>query len=290
MAEICLLPEPAWNDDDVYQIFALRYGSAPERRVHGNFMLRDMHDGPMPLDFYIWIVRNRHRTMLVDTGFSPRAAEARGRPIDIDPVEALTTLGLPPEAIGDVVITHLHFDHAGNIGRFEKSRLHVQDSEVAYATGRCMCHAHMRMHFDVEDVVALVRHTYAERVRFVDGDAALQPGVTLHALPGHSKGVQAVRVKTPRGDVILASDVIHFYANLARSAPHWVTIDTAETFASYERLLRLAGGDIQRIIPGHDPKTRRFYPKLMFAGLELLALHEAPTLHTIEMLKRVDDF
>lgn len=290
MTSKVLLPEPTWNDDDVYQIYALRYGSVQDRRVHGNFMARDMHDGPMPLDFFVWIVRNKHRTVLVDTGFSPRAAKERGRPILYDPIEALTTLGLPPDSISDIIISHLHFDHAGNIDRFGKSRFHVQDNEAAYATGRCMCHAHMRAPFDVEDVVALVRHTYAERVTFHNGDAAPLPGITLHALPGHSNGVQGTRIKTPRGSVLLASDASHFYANVVRMAPFWLTVDAAATLATYQKIMQLAEGDVQRFIPGHDPKTRRFYPNYTFGGIEVTALHEVPKPHTAEMLKRVDDF
>jgi glyoxylase-like metal-dependent hydrolase (beta-lactamase superfamily II) len=145
------LPEPAWPDDGVCQIYALRYGTVPGRKVHDNFMARDMHNGPMPLDFFVWIVRNRHRAILVDTGFSHRAAKECGRPLTLDPVDALTRLGLPPNAFGDVIITHLHFDHAGNIARFAKSRFHVQDSEVAYATGAacalrtCACHSTSRL-------------------------------------------------------------------------------------------------------------------------------------------------
>lgn len=78
MHEYNELPVAESSGDNDYHIYSLCYGSVPERRVHENFLRRDMHDGPMPLDFNIWIVRNAHRTVLVDTGFGERAARERG--------------------------------------------------------------------------------------------------------------------------------------------------------------------------------------------------------------------
>ncbi len=284
------LPVPPGDAEDVYHLYLLRYARAADRTAHGNFQFRDMHDGPMPVDYNLWIATNARRTILVDTGFSARAAAERHRRLDFDPVKALAQLGVDPEGLEDIILTHLHFDHAGNIDRFGKARFHVQDRELVFATGRCMCGGFLRHPFDVEDVVALVRRTYAERVRFHDGDAAPFPGISLHLLPGHSKGLQAVRVMTPRGPVILASDICHFYAFLTRGSPSVVTVDMPATMRSYRSLVALAGGDYGRIIPGHDPKVRRFFPQIEVEGFELTALHEAPPLLTAEMLARLDDF
>jgi glyoxylase-like metal-dependent hydrolase (beta-lactamase superfamily II) len=290
MAPKAVLPAPESADEGVYQIFQLRFAQVRDRKVHDNFVFRDMHDGPMPLDFHLWILRNAHRTILVDTGFTHRQSVERDRKLDIDPMEALQRLGIDPDEVEHVIVTHLHFDHAGNIARLPKARFHIQDAEVGYATGRCMCNQFLRRTFDVEDVVALVRSTYGGRVAFHDGDGAPFPGVTLHCLPGHTRGIQAVRVMTGRGPVLLASDVSHYYANLLRQAPFVITVDAEQTLESYSRLLALADGDVQRIIPGHDPKVRRLYPNHVFAGIELTALHEQPKPHAAEDLMRIDDF
>ena len=284
------LPVPPGGADDIYNIWCLRYGRVAGRRVHDNFSIRDMHDGPMPLDLFVWVVRNRHRTILVDTGFSLRAARERNFTLDFDPIDGLQRVGIEPGSIEDVIITHLHFDHAGNIDRFGKARFHVQDTEVGFAAGRCMCDRFMRRPFDVEDIVTLIRRTYEGRVVFHDGDTAPFPGISLHCLPGHSKGVQAVKVLTPRGPVLLASDVSHYYANFLRKAPFGLTVDAIATLKSYKRLMELTGGEVERIIPGHDPKVRHLYPKHAFGGIEVIALHETPAHHDVEDLKRVDGF
>ena len=290
MAKHGQLPLPAGSAEDVYNLFLLRYARATDRTAHGNFAFRDMHDGPMPVDYNLWIAANAQRTIVVDTGFAERSAALRHRKLDFDPVDALVKLGIDPAAVDDVILTHLHFDHAGNIDRFDRARFHVQDAEVAYATGRCMCDGFLRRPFDIEDVVALVRKTYAGSVCFHDGDAPLYPGISLLTLPGHSKGLQGVQVKTPRGPVILASDTCHFYAFLVRNSPSVVTVDMMATMRSYRKLLAMADGDYGRIVPGHDPKVRRFFPQIEVGGVELTLLHETPPPLDAALLGRLDDF
>lgn len=290
MSERGHFPSEPPVEDNVYEIWQLCYSARMARRVLQNFVdVADLHDGPMPADFNLWILRNAHRVILVDTGFGPRASAERDRPIDLDPIAALERIGIDPDALEDIIITHLHYDHAGNIDRFGKARFHVQDGEIAFATGRCMCDAHMRMAYDVEDVVTMVRHTYADRVIFHDGEDTLFPGVTVHAFPGHTAMVQAVRVNTARGPVLLASDTTHYFANILTGNPFAVTWDKQATLASYARILDLAGG-IDRLIPGHDPKVRRLYPAVEVNGVELLALHEVPNPISAEELARTDDF
>src|SRR5262245_56673213 len=82
---------------------------------------------------------------------------------------------------------------------------------MEYATGRCMCHPHLRLPFEVDDVIAMVRKVFTGHVRFHDGVYELAPGITVHKISGPTKGLQCVRVKTRRGAVVLASDTSHLY-------------------------------------------------------------------------------
>jgi len=266
---------PPHPSGDTYEVYAMRYASIPERMASNNFMrgaLDDPHEGPMPLDFYVWIIRNQDRVVLVDTGFDHRAAAKRGRPIDFAPHDGLALIGIAADSIRDIILTHLHFDHAGGIDHYPNARFHVQDAEVAYATGRCMCHPIGRFFYDVEDVVSLVRNTYADRVSFYDGDAEIFPGISVHLLPGHSRGMQGVRVNTKRGPILLASDGSHYYDNFTLNAPFAVTVDVAATLNTYRRMFELVEGP-KWIIPGHDPKVRRLYAGITVQGVELNALH-----------------
>lgn len=284
------LPPPP-EAEGQYHVYQLCYGRAGNRRVSSNFLYHhgDLHDAPMDADYNLWVLHGKDRTILVDTGFSPRASAERNRPLGIDPCLALAQIGLDPDQISDIIITHLHFDHAGNLDRFDKAHFHAQELEVAYATGPCMCHGVMRMPYDVEDVVTFVRHTYAERVTFYDGGGAPFPGVELHLMGGHSRGVQAVRVMTPRGPIVLASDVAHFYANFLRNNPFSVTVDAEETLRAYRRLRELGGRTLD-IVPGHDPKTRAVFPQIVVNGLELTVLHAEPKPIADAWLAQLDNF
>ncbi len=90
----------------------------------------------------------------------------------------LERFGVKADSIRDVVVTHLHYDHAGNLDRFPNARFHLQDREMSYATGRCMCIGVLRHPFSVEHVTLMVRHVYGERVTFHSGDGEVAPGVT----------------------------------------------------------------------------------------------------------------
>ena len=159
-----------------YEVFAIRYATH-ERTRNDNFIFRDAHDGPMPIDFFVWVLRSSERTILVDTGFNETAAKARQRQLLRHPVDGLKAVGVDAASVRDVVLTHLHYDHAGNIGAFPAATFHVQEAEVNYATGRCMCYEPMRHAYSVDDVVDVVRNVYADRVCFHNGDATIAPGV-----------------------------------------------------------------------------------------------------------------
>ena len=149
----------------------------------------------------------------------PMKPRLRGRKLTLNPVDALKGFGVNAEDIKDVIVTHLHYDHAGNLDRFPNARFHLQDREMAYATGRCMCNGLLRHPFSVEHVTQMVRHVYGERVTFHAGEGEIAPDVTVHRVGGHSDGLQVVRVATQRGPVVLASDASHYYANLHRRSP-----------------------------------------------------------------------
>jgi len=241
-----------------YEIYAIKYAHHA-RTASQNFLGGDPHDGPMPLDYFVWLVRGAEREFVVDTGFNAAAAARRQRQL-VRPVEnALALMGVETQGVQDVVITHLHYDHVGNFDLFSRATFHLQDLEMQYATGRCMCHEPMRHAFDVEDVVGMVRNVYAGRVRFHAGDAQIAPGISVHLIGGHTMGLQAVRVATRRGHVVLASDASHFYANMGEARPFPIVYNVADMMEGWAKLRSLADS-ADHVIPGHDPMVLERYP------------------------------
>ena len=243
---------------DKYEVYALKY-AYNDRRAAENFIGGDPHDRPMPLDYFVWLIRGNGHEIVVDTGFSAAMAAKRGRDHLRCPAEALRTLQCDAEKVKDVVVTHLHYDHVGNFDLFPKATLHLQEREMQYATGRYMCQECFRGAFEVEDVVGMVREVYAGRVRFHDGDVDLFPGISLHLIGGHTMGLQVVRVATRRGRMVLASDASHFYANLEQVRPFPIVFNVADMVQGYARLRELADSPAH-IIPGHDPLVLARYP------------------------------
>jgi glyoxylase-like metal-dependent hydrolase (beta-lactamase superfamily II) len=244
--------------EDIYEVFAIRYGHSA-RRSPENFIGGDSHDVPMPLDYFNWVVRNDRRTVVVDTGFDAASARKRSREL-VQPVNVgLRSLGIECSTVSDVIVTHMHYDHAGNDGLFPSACFHVQDAEMAYATGRCMCHPILNHPYDVDNVTAMVRRVYEGNVRFHDGASEFAPGITLHRIGGHARGLQVVRVKTARGHVVLASDTAHFYAHLDRRRVFPTVDSVADVLEGYDTVLKLATSR-DHIIPGHDPLVLDLYP------------------------------
>ena len=251
--------------EDVHEVYAIRYGHHA-RRSPENFIGGDPHDVLQPLDFFVWAIIGAAGTIIVDTGFDADMGRRRQREI-VKPVQnGLAALGVTADAVKTVIVSHLHYDHCGNYGLFPQARYHLQDREMEYATGRCMCHHALRLPFEADDVVAMVRKVFAGRAVFHDGEAEITPGVTVHLVGGHSKGLQCVRVKTRRGHVVLASDATHLYAHIDSGRVFPITYNVGEVLEGYATLKKLAASPLH-VVPGHDPLVLTRYPAAK-GGLE----------------------
>lgn len=242
----------------VYEAYAIKYGDRVGTRgkifVHG-----DPHDAPLGMDYFVWVIRNAERIIVVDVGYGQAEGERRGRTFLRCPAESIKLVGGDPDTVEDVVITHMHYDHAGNLELFPKARFHIQDEEMSFVTGRAMTHKGLRHSFVLGDVQQMIAMLYGDRVIFHDGDEELAPGITLHHIPGHTRGLQAVRVHTKRGWVVLASDVAHYYESITDGTPFLTHENMFQMLEGFKRLRTLAADD-QHIVPGHDPKVLQRYP------------------------------
>jgi len=200
-----------------------------------------------------WLVRASDAVLLFDTGLSPRAIPGLMRN---DPmarfteedllVHRLEALGLLPDDVDLVVLSHLHYDHAGGAQLFPGSELIVQKDEYGFAhyPASIFESFYYRKNFDLPDA----------RWRLLDGDAELVPGVTALRTDGHTPGHQSLLVELPdTGPVVLAGDCCYWQEHIdAERVPGvvWNPTLALHSIKRLKTLARLVGG---RIFPSHDP-------------------------------------
>ena len=241
-----------------YEIHAVKYAWRDAKRTN-HFVGGDPHDAPMPMDYFVWLVRNAERTIVIDTGFDQAMAEKRKRVFIRQPAAGLALLGVKAAGVKDVILTHLHYDHVGTFADYPNAQFHIQDDEMQYATGRHMRHKQFNHGYEVDEVIGMVRLVYKERVSFYNGDADFAPGVSIHRIGGHTKGLQSVRVHTQRGWVVVASDASHYYEHFEKGRVFATTYHLGETLDGYAKLRKLADSE-KHIVPGHDPLVMERYP------------------------------
>ena len=209
------------------------------RRDH--FVDDERPDDPHPTAYYVWLAVSPSRRILIDTGMRPDADRVPGLHRGPAVVASLRALGVSPESVDTIVLTHLHYDHAGGVRDFPRARYLLQRSEVDELVESPL--------IDKADVDYLLD---SGRLDLVDGDTEVAPGLTVHHVGGHTPGMQVVRVLTDAGHVVVASDACHFLENLQRRRPSPLTHSLPDTLRAFDRVTELADGP-HLILPGHDP-------------------------------------
>jgi len=243
----------------IHRVYAVKYAERDARRAD-HFLGGDPHDAPMPMDYFVWAVVGAGHTWVVDTGFDESDATRRGRRLVRSVTEALATIDIDAAAVTDVIITHFHYDHIGGHAQFPAAMFHVQDREMAFATGRHMVDRAVSHSFTASHIAGLVVLVHEGRVVFHDGDDMLAPGLFVHHIGGHTAGLQVVRVHTEAGWLVLASDAAHYYENIESARPYSVVFDVPAVIAGFDTIRALADRP-ELVIPGHDPMVlERFQP------------------------------
>jgi glyoxylase-like metal-dependent hydrolase (beta-lactamase superfamily II) len=169
-------------------------------------------------------------------------------------------LGLKPEDITDIVISHMHWDHADGADLFPKARIWVQKNELEYYAGSAWQSRRTHGGIDPDDVLVLVRLNTQGRVSLVNGDAQeIIPGISCFTGGKHTYASQFVSVNTAGGTVVLASDNMYLYENMEKHVPIAATLDPVSNLAAQDRMKKMAA-DPKLVIPGHDPAVMTNFP------------------------------
>lgn len=236
----------------MYEVYALKYG---ERHTTAcQFFYREPSHDPLRLDFYVWLVLGGPHPVLVDTGCREEDGIPRGLVGYVSPAAMVARLGVRPESIPVALVSHLHWDHWAGHALFPAAEFWVQREEVAFWTGPIARHEVYRHLASPEALGQLVTLAYGGRVRLVEGEQEVLPGLRVHRVGGHTAGLQIVSVETRAGRIVLTSDAAHFYRNVERRQPTQIITSLPEMLAAFDTIQALAG-DPARVVAGHDPEV-----------------------------------
>lgn len=258
----------------VAEVYAVKFGAMTggnQGRFFQHAPARFLEQ-PGHLDFMVWVISIDGQHIVVDAGLTHEVAQRRDRPIFQLPSEAVQLVGVDPAAVSYLILTHLHYDHAGDLDPFTTAQVVVQQSELQFWTGPYARRGEFGRLVELHDLQRLIALNLEGRLLQVDGDREIVPGVSVHLVGGHTAGTQIVSVNTARGTVVLASDASHLQAHVAEDQPADVATDMIRMYAAFDRISELASS-AELIIPGHDAEVFERFPAV--AGHERIAVRIA---------------
>jgi glyoxylase-like metal-dependent hydrolase (beta-lactamase superfamily II) len=246
-----------------YSIYAARY--AGPFAVFGGYLVWqwDMATTEFETEnWYLWCIRGHEHTVVVDTGADPAMTLERKRsPLFENPADVIGRLGVDAATVQHVVLTHLHWDHAGGVRLFPNATFYLQEAEYRFWTVDPIA---ARPPFanlaDPASLAYLSSLEGTDRLVLLNGDAQILPGIECLLASGHTPGLQAVAVDTVRGKAILGSDCAHVFRNVQHDWPSAFSMDLAGCLRSFDKLRARAAPEL--IFPGHDILMHDNYPRV----------------------------
>jgi len=246
-----------------YEIYACKYGGPITRKV-AIALWNSGWDMDGQINYYVWAIKAANgETIVVDTGASPALAAARKIADYENPVDVLARLDVNADTVTKVVLTHMHWDHSGNIEAylqaFPKAKIYVQKRELEFCVKNPLCQRKpVAILFDYPANKMVGDLAGSDRLVIVDGDTTLVPGVDLFLAPGHTLGLQVLRVNTAKGPAVVGSDCAHLFRGYQEDTGSAFIMDMPAWIQSFDKVKSKAA--IELIFPGHDVLMANNYP------------------------------
>ncbi|HMF96969.1 MAG TPA: N-acyl homoserine lactonase family protein [Vicinamibacterales bacterium] len=246
-----------------FEVYAVRFATI------ANFPVSSLVAGAdrsrrMDIAMMIWVLKgNDGRVAVVDSGFHREQYFRQFSVKDyIKPHDALAPLGITADKVTDILLSHMHWDHAGGVDLFPSARVWMQKDEYDYYTGDAWQSARTHGGIDPDDVLEVVKRNTQGKVSFVRGDDdTLLSGVLFGVGGKHTWASQFVSVQTRAHTVVLASDNMYLYENLDAHLAIAQTLDAASNLRTQDRMRSIAS-EPRFLIPGHDPAVFERFPHI----------------------------
>lgn len=234
-----------------YKIYPLHLGNITRDNTNMMYMIEPGKKINIPL--IAWLLQDGHDYVLVDTGGTPPDGKhymPYTQTADCSMQAQLAVHGVNPSDIKTVIMTHLHWDHAGNNQLFKNAKFYVQRRELEYAVAPL---AIQRGAYNYD----LIFKTHYE---VLNGPTQIVDGISVIPTPGHSPGSQSVVVDTEDGYFIIVGDLICLYACMEHT-PMIINGLHTNLFEYYDSIAAVVATGY-KVLPGHEPKIldHKVYP------------------------------
>jgi glyoxylase-like metal-dependent hydrolase (beta-lactamase superfamily II) len=254
-----------------HKLWCLKYAVAPQAPLSA-LLAGAPADQKLDLPFAMCAARSKSRVLVLDSGYlNQKLGEPFGARDWVEYGALLGEVGIKPEEVDYVTISHLHFDHAGGTSKFPKAKFILQKRELEFAAAAMPHNSAARNAFTADDVLAAVALNWQGRVLLVDGDQEdVIPGVDVYLTPGHTAGTMTVCLDTTRERFCYSSDAVYTYRNIDEDIPLGLALDSYQAVESYKKIRRILRGGT--LIPGHEPRLFDEPQKLGFRRVSAHAI------------------
>jgi len=247
----------------IYEVFALKYAGPFDRKL-AMLLFNTGWADDMAINYYIWAIRAKNgETTLVDTG----TGKAWGPKFKgfFPPEQMVARIGIKPEQVTRIVVTHMHFDHIGGITDFAQAfpaaKFYVQKTEFDFWVNSPISQrAPFKLLQNPDANKAFGELAKGPRVIQINGDMVIGPDMQLLLAPGHTPGLQAVLIPTAKGQTIVGSDSAHLFRSFKEDVPSGLIVNLPIWMETYDKLRFNA--PVENMFPGHDVKMLTDFPKV----------------------------
>jgi glyoxylase-like metal-dependent hydrolase (beta-lactamase superfamily II) len=260
--------------NDTYHAYGLELSRWPQFKASDWFYRYDVYgvgDPPKPMSCYVWLLQNDISAVLVDCGVSRQSAAARGLKMDRDIRELLANVGVDPAQVDHVALSHLHFDHTGNIGLFPNATFSVSRAELDFWTGPFGKQPALSAPVESSEVSQVLDLQRDGRLVLIDDELEILPGVRTRRVGGHTPGQTMTTVDLGGSQLVLAGDAIHYYEEMRLNRLYKVFTDAQSMLGTYELLRELDARPDTIVVAGHDPEVMDLFEPVAEGCVDLAA-------------------
>ena len=247
--------------EGTFEIYALRFATRESTKSQ-EFFRYEVYRSPdsfQRLDYFFWLVKNDTFTVLVDCGFNRERGLTKGRPQETSPLALLERMGVAPSDVDFVIITHMHYDHVGNVDLFPNAVVILARDEYEFWAGPYGSREIMRSIVFPEEVSLVQDIERQGRLRLIGDSTEVVPGVLARKLGGHTPGQVIVEVQSPSESIVLASDAAHYYEEIELDRPYKLYDDIGKMYGALDALRELARRPNTTVVAGHDPRVTEMF-------------------------------